>query len=33
MINVPILQIPFDEDDRAFIHEGIEDILDSGFLT
>ena len=30
---MPILQIPFDAEDRRFLHEGIEDILDSGFLT
>jgi perosamine synthetase len=32
-IQVPIIQIPFDGDDRQFIHDGIEEILDSGMLT
>lgn len=33
MTQVPILKIPFDQDDRQFLHDGMEDILDSGFLT
>ena len=32
-MQVPILQIPFDQEDRRFLHEGMEDIMDSGFLT
>ncbi len=32
-IQVPIIRIPFDGDDRQFIHDGIEEILDSGMLT
>jgi len=32
-MQVPILQIPFDQEDRRFLHEGMEDIVDSGFLT
>ena len=33
MTQVPILQIPFDGADREFLHGGLEEILDSGFLT
>ncbi|MDA1228168.1 MAG: DegT/DnrJ/EryC1/StrS family aminotransferase [Chloroflexi bacterium] len=33
MTQVPILRIPFDDQDRQFIHDGMDDILDSGFLT
>ena len=32
-IQVPIIQIPYDEDDRRFILDGIEEVLDSGLLT
>ncbi len=31
--NVPILRIPFSQKDVRFIQEGIDDILDSGFLS
>lgn len=31
--SVPILRIPFSADDREFIHDGIDDILDSGYLS
>ena len=33
MTQVPILKIPFDEEDRKFLHAGIEDIVDSGLLS
>ncbi len=32
-MQVPILKIPFDQEDRQFLHEGVEDIVESGFLT
>ena len=32
-LNIPILRIPFTDEDRQFIQNGISDILDSGFLT
>ncbi len=32
-VQVPILQIPFSQEDRQFLHDGMEDIMDSGFLT
>ena len=32
-MNVPVLRIPFSEDDKKFIHLGLDEILDSGFLT
>ena len=33
MPNVPILRVPFDADDKKFIHEGLDKILASGHLT
>jgi perosamine synthetase len=33
MPQVPIIKIPFDQRDRQFIHDGLEQILDSGSLT
>jgi len=32
-VNIPILRIPFDEQDREFIHKGMDEILASGMLT
>lgn len=32
-MNIPILRIPFDEQDREFIHKGMDEILASGMLT
>jgi dTDP-4-amino-4,6-dideoxygalactose transaminase len=31
--NIRIIQIPFSPEDREFIHRGIEEVLDSGYLT
>jgi len=32
-MNIPILRIPFSEADKEFIRDGMNDILDSGYLT
>ena len=32
-MEIPILRIPFTEEDREFIHRGLDEILDSGYLT
>jgi len=32
-MQVPILRIPFDQEDRQFLHNGIDELLDSGYLT
>ena len=33
MTQVPILQIPFDQEDRQFLHDGIDEITSSGYLS
>lgn len=32
-MNIPILDVPFSKQDRAFLKEGLDEILDSGYLT
>ena len=32
-VNIPILRIPFDQDDLDFLQHGVEEVLNSGFLT
>ncbi len=32
-MRIPIIRIPFEKDDREFIHSSIEDVLNSGILT
>ncbi|MEK7233402.1 MAG: DegT/DnrJ/EryC1/StrS family aminotransferase [Elusimicrobiota bacterium] len=32
-LNIPILRVPFDAEDRRFLHEGLEQILATGGLT
>ena len=32
-MKVPILRVPFSDDDRRFLHEAIDEVLSSGFLT
>lgn len=33
MVKIPILRIPYDEDDISFIKDGVEKVLRSGYLT